>query len=227
MIIDFEKVVHYHAEIDDKKFNDEFGNFHEDSLINYCENTIDVNDECWIDFDEIQNIYWKKDENDKVHVMDKSFYEKFVEERENAERCYECSGYGDDYSTDENGNMISNCDNCPFNMINFNNKNKKIDIEEFIEEFKSKVYNFYACVVNIKDVKGFVDTLFKETSIMYISVNSNNRIILYAKNPTRFIKDDMMWNFLQNWVNETYDRFMAMGIFDTNMVTEDDLFLFE
>lgn len=32
-----------------------------------------------------------------------------------ADRCYECSGYGDDYYTDENGEMVSACDDCPYN----------------------------------------------------------------------------------------------------------------
>lgn len=31
------------------------------------------------------------------------------------DHCYECTGYGDDYSTDENGELVSNCDDCPFN----------------------------------------------------------------------------------------------------------------
>lgn len=31
--------------------------------------------------------------------------------------CYECSGYGDDYSTDENGELVWNCPNCPFNPL--------------------------------------------------------------------------------------------------------------
>lgn len=26
--------------------------------------------------------------------------------------CYECGGYGDDFSIDENGEMICNCDTC-------------------------------------------------------------------------------------------------------------------
>lgn len=29
--------------------------------------------------------------------------------------CYECTGYGDDYSYDEDGELISNCDDCPNN----------------------------------------------------------------------------------------------------------------
>lgn len=38
-------------------------------------------------------------------------------ERDYSDICYECTGYGDDYYTDENGNMISACDSCPYNAI--------------------------------------------------------------------------------------------------------------
>lgn len=29
--------------------------------------------------------------------------------------CYECEGYGDDYSVDENGELVHNCETCPSN----------------------------------------------------------------------------------------------------------------
>lgn len=29
--------------------------------------------------------------------------------------CYECSGYGDDYYIDDNGELQCSCDGCPFN----------------------------------------------------------------------------------------------------------------
>ena len=29
--------------------------------------------------------------------------------------CYECGAYGDDYRVDENGKLVSNCADCPFN----------------------------------------------------------------------------------------------------------------
>lgn len=29
--------------------------------------------------------------------------------------CYECGGYGDDYSIDENGELVWNCPTCLFN----------------------------------------------------------------------------------------------------------------
>ena len=35
--------------------------------------------------------------------------------------CYECTGYGDDYSYDEDGELVSNCDDCP------NNPNRRDD----------------------------------------------------------------------------------------------------
>lgn len=31
--------------------------------------------------------------------------------------CYECSGYGDDYYFDEDGDLVSACDDCPFNDV--------------------------------------------------------------------------------------------------------------
>lgn len=29
--------------------------------------------------------------------------------------CYECGGYGDDYSFDDNGELHCNCSDCPMN----------------------------------------------------------------------------------------------------------------
>ena len=31
------------------------------------------------------------------------------------DRCYECTGYGDDYYLDENGEWVKSCDDCIFN----------------------------------------------------------------------------------------------------------------
>lgn len=41
---------------------------------------------------------------------------EITDERERVEHCYECGGYGDDYSYDsETGELVCNCDTCPFN----------------------------------------------------------------------------------------------------------------
>ena len=37
---------------------------------------------------------------------------------ENYDCCYECSGYGDDYYLDENGELVCNCPDCPMNPDN-------------------------------------------------------------------------------------------------------------
>ena len=35
---------------------------------------------------------------------------------EHADRCYECTGYGDDWYTDpETGEQVRACDECPYN----------------------------------------------------------------------------------------------------------------
>lgn len=34
---------------------------------------------------------------------------------EDDDRCYECTGYGDDYYLDDNGEWVSACDECPYN----------------------------------------------------------------------------------------------------------------
>ena len=31
-------------------------------------------------------------------------------------RCYECGAYGDDYYVDEQGELVSACDDCPYNL---------------------------------------------------------------------------------------------------------------
>ena len=31
--------------------------------------------------------------------------------------CYECTGYGNDYYLDENGEWVSACDDCPINDL--------------------------------------------------------------------------------------------------------------
>ena len=75
MIIDFEKTVHFHAEINDEQFMDESKNINEDVIIGYCESVDFPDDEtCWIYSDELKNIIWKKSENEKEAGSGKSLY---------------------------------------------------------------------------------------------------------------------------------------------------------
>ena len=37
----------------------------------------------------------------------------FDELRDNYYYCYECTGYGDDYQIDDDGELVCNCPDCP------------------------------------------------------------------------------------------------------------------
>ena len=41
------------------------------------------------------------------------------------ENCYECTGYGDDYRIDENGDLVCNCEDCPFNSYKAESEDKE------------------------------------------------------------------------------------------------------
>ena len=42
-------------------------------------------------------------------------WDEYPEEDYLRDRCYECRGYGDDYYFDEQGELVSACDECSFN----------------------------------------------------------------------------------------------------------------
>ena len=203
MIIDFEKTIHFHAEIDDKRFMDESKNINENVIIGYCESVDSPTDDetCWIYSDELKNITWKKSENEKEHKITESEYNHYREERERAERCYECSGYGDDY--DNEGN--SNCDDCPFNRNNDEFFDKHDDLlnddeinpQDFIQNFCDKIVEFYEGYVDKQSVIDKVKKIFEDTKFSYLEISPSNRIFLFAQNPMVFIMDNEFWNYLQ------------------------------
>jgi len=43
--------------------------------------------------------------------------DKDDEFREDYDYCYECGGYENDYSFDDNGDLVCKCDDCPFNPV--------------------------------------------------------------------------------------------------------------
>ena len=217
MVIDFEKTILFHAEIDDKQFKNEDGDIDENLIVNFCE-AIDSptdNEDCWIFSDELKNITWK-DSQEKLHEITESEYERFRNEREVAEHCYECSGNGDDY--DDEGN--SNCDDCPFNWNNDEFfdwhddllDDDKINPQDFIQKFCDKIVEFYEGYVDKQSIIDKVKKIFEDTKFSYLEISPSNRIFLFAENPMVFIMDNEFWNYLQKWVNEEYNTFMAIGM---------------
>lgn len=41
--------------------------------------------------------------------------------RDNYDVCYECTGYGDDYYLNDEGEWVSACETCPYNSANEDN----------------------------------------------------------------------------------------------------------
>jgi hypothetical protein len=44
--------------------------------------------------------------------------EEYQEPEEEIDFCYECRGLGDDYTFDEDGELVDYCDTCPMNPYN-------------------------------------------------------------------------------------------------------------
>ena len=40
-----------------------------------------------------------------------------IDETDDFDECYECTGYGDDYYIDEDGELVSACTDCPYNGV--------------------------------------------------------------------------------------------------------------
>ena len=124
MQVRVKKEIEIIVDVPNDKVENYFGqNINEDSFIQWAESSLGVKtweEDCeedpksWVNYENIKEI----EIVDKPKEMDslKSKYsEKWVnyilEEIDRNDRCYECTGYGDDYDQD----MNCNCDSCPFN----------------------------------------------------------------------------------------------------------------
>jgi len=90
----------------------------------FCESEMRLDDTDF-NFKGNKDNYWVCD-NCETTAFEKIRYGKsisveFQEQEEIAEDddyCYECGGYGDDYSVDDNGELVCNCDDYPNNPAN-------------------------------------------------------------------------------------------------------------
>ena len=71
---------------------------------------------------------------------------------------------------------------------------------------------FYEGYVDKQSVINRVKKIFEDTKFSYLEISPSNRIFLFAQNPMVFIMDNEFWNYLQKWVNEKYNTFIAIGM---------------
>lgn len=214
MTIEFEKTLVFSSEVNDDDFKDGLGNISENKIMEFCESVCESSDDTWVSYDKVKNIFWE-DSDEKRHRITESEYDEFCDERERAEHCYECGGYGDDYDSD--GNCV--CESCPFNSNENDDKKEvslRIDPQEFTRKLCNKIVAYYGKFTDYNSSVEEAKNLLNETKFSYIEIYSKSRIFLFAENPMAFIKDNRMWNYLQDWVNDEYNGLMAIGLWRIN-----------
>ena len=201
MIVEFEKLIRFQVEVDDNEFK---GDFSKERLCSLCENS--KLDETFTVSEELKSVRWKKENDSLVEEIDESEIKKIEDERDRAERCYECRGYGDDYDCEGN----SMCETCSNNE--FQEKNVGDEIPSWVNGFKKE---FVEKVANLKG-KEKACSLLKATNFSWIMKNPSGRIFLFAKNPCEFIKDDAFWNSMQDWAEKRKFGLICIGKSEPN-----------
>ena len=78
------------------------------------EEDVEENPKSFVNYETLKEIEIQ-DKSPKFQAIKSKYSEKWInyitEEIDRVDRCYECTGYGDDYDQD----MNCNCDSCPFN----------------------------------------------------------------------------------------------------------------
>lgn len=125
MKVTIEKNIKIEADIPNDKLDEYFGGFNEPNFIYWASLNIDLEPlnaydyaEVWVTEETPKNIKVKDAPENIQSEYTESDISKIIKDREAAEHCYECGGYGDDFYTDENGDLQSFCDSCPFNPSN-------------------------------------------------------------------------------------------------------------
>ena len=121
------------VDIPDSRIKDYFGHLNELEFISWADQNmtldtpeIDIDSdrddaiESWVNNETTESIEIEDCPKELKPNYSKKEINDFIEERDRIERCYECSGYGDDYYYDEStGELESSCTNCPFNSNNY------------------------------------------------------------------------------------------------------------
>lgn len=129
MKVIIEKTAKVVIEVPDDYVNEYFGeNLSESNFIYWADRDVNVDSihemeevdnkiETWINSEITSNIEIEGGPESLKSSYDQKEIDEIIDERERAERCYECTGYGDDYYVDpKTGELVSSCKTCPFNQ---------------------------------------------------------------------------------------------------------------
>lgn len=129
MKVIIEKTAKVVIEVPDDYVNEYFGeNISESNFVYWADRDVNVDSihemeevdnkiETWINSEITSNIEIEGGPESLKSSYGQKEIDEIIDERERAERCYECTGYGDDYYVDpKTGELVSSCETCPFNQ---------------------------------------------------------------------------------------------------------------
>lgn len=129
MKVIIEKTAKVVIEVPDDYVNEYFGeNISESNFVYWADRDVNVDSihemeevdnkiETWINSEITSNIEIEGGPKSLKSSYGQKEINEIIDERERAERCYECTGYGDEYYVDpETGDLVSSCETCPFNQ---------------------------------------------------------------------------------------------------------------
>lgn len=87
-----------------RAYSDDFYIDEDGIMVSRCET-------CWV-----RDCYFDQSDDDDDDWVDD--WDSDVDLFDDWDWCYECGGYGDDYYIDDDGELVSSCDTCPYNPYN-------------------------------------------------------------------------------------------------------------
>ena len=86
--------------------------------------------------------------------------------------------------------------------------------EKIIDIIIKSVYQYYYLdCYNGEKATAQAQTIFDQTGFVSLDIE-NSRAFIYALHPTKFIKDNNLWNFVQNNIEKEYAITLCIGLFE-------------
>ena len=92
--------------------------------------------------------------------------------------------------------------------------NSKSLEEKIIDVIIKSVYQYY-CLNCYNDEKAAtqVQIIFDQAGFVSLDIE-NSKAFIYALHPSKFIKDNDLWNFVQSNIKKEYNTILCIGLFE-------------
>ena len=91
--------------------------------------------------------------------------------------------------------------------------NKSLE-EKIIDIIIKSVYQYYYLdCCNDEKATTQTQTIFDQTGFVALDIE-NSKAFIYALHPSKFIKDNDLWNFVQSNIKKEYNTVLCIGLFE-------------